>query len=224
MITASIKSRPIGTGLVVSIVLHIALILLIMFGLPIFWQPEPLPEVIGVQMAQLSDITAAPKSAKVNNQKIVKGADAPKPPEKQPPKPQTPPPPPNPQTQAAPPPPQPPAPPQPESKPAEPPKEEAEAIPDKTKKPEEKKPDEKKPEAKPEQKKPDKKPADKPKAQGKSPSAASNNGGDPKPEAESAPKKDEEGENGDKPVKSGPFGLRRGRRRRAQALARGIRY
>lgn len=164
MITASIKSRPIGAGLIVSIILHVVLVLLIMFGLPIFWQPEPLPEVIGIQMAQLSDITAAPKSVKENNQKIVKGADAPKPPEqKQPPKPQTPPPPPNPQTQAAPPPPQPQTPPQPESKPAEPPKEDAEAIPDKTKKPEEKKPDEKKPEAKPEQKKPDKKPVDKPK-------------------------------------------------------------
>ena len=161
MITASIKDRPIGAGLIVSIALHIALILAVMFGLPIFWKPDPLPEVIGIQLAQMSDITAAPKPAKVNNQKIVKGTATPTPPDqKQPPKPQTPPPPPVQQTQSAPPPPQPPAPTQPESKPAEPPKEQAEAIPDKTKKPEDKKPDDKKPA---EQKKPDKKPADKPK-------------------------------------------------------------
>lgn len=160
MITASsIKDQPIGAGLIISIVLHIALILLVVLGLPIFWQPEPLPEVIGIQMATMSDITAAQKSAKVNNQKIVKGADTPKVEQKQPPKPQTPPPPPNPQTQSAPPPPQPQTPPQPESKPAEPPKEQAEVIPDKTKKPADKKPADKKPE----QQKPDKKPPEKPK-------------------------------------------------------------
>ncbi|HMU26235.1 MAG TPA: Rne/Rng family ribonuclease [Solirubrobacterales bacterium] len=44
----------------------------------------------------------------------------------------------------------------------------------------------------------------------------SKNGSDPKPKAESAVKKDAEGEKEDKPVKSGPFGLRRGRRRRGK--------
>ncbi|MBN8869799.1 MAG: Rne/Rng family ribonuclease [Solirubrobacterales bacterium] len=47
----------------------------------------------------------------------------------------------------------------------------------------------------------------------------SDGGGKPKPEAESAPKKDEDGEKEDKPVKSGPFGLRRGRRRRGRKKA-----
>lgn len=157
MITASIKDNPAGAGLIISIGLHIALILLVMFGLPIFWQKEPLPEVIGIQMATLSDITAAPKAQKVAPQ-VKKGADAPKVEQKQPPKPDTPPPPPV-EKQATTPPPPAPTPPQPESKPAEPPKpEQAEVIPDKTKQPE-KKPDEKKPEPpKPEQKKVDKKP------------------------------------------------------------------
>jgi len=164
LITASIKDRPIGAGLIISIGLHIALIVLVMFGLPIFWQKEPLPEVVGIQLAQMSDITAAPKAQKVAPQ-VKKGADAPKPVEqKQPPKPDTPPPPPV-EKQATTPPPPAPTPPQPETKPAEPPKpEDAEVIPDKTKKPEEKKPEEKKPEPpKPEQKKVDKKPDDKPK-------------------------------------------------------------
>jgi len=158
LITASIKDNPAGAGLIISVGLHIALILLVMFGLPIFWQPEPLPEVIGIQLATKADITAAPKAQKVAPQ-VKKGADAPKIEEKQPPKPDTPPPPPV-EKQATTPPPPAPTPPQPESKPAEPPKpEEAEVIPDKTKKPEEKKPDEKKPEPpKPDQKKVDKKP------------------------------------------------------------------
>jgi len=163
LITASIKDRPIGAGLIISIGLHIALVALVMFGLPIFWQKEPLPEVIGIQLAQMSDITAAPKAQKVAPQ-VKKGADAPKPvDQKQPPKPDTPPPPVEKQASVAPPPA--PIPPQPETKPAEPPKpEDAEVIPDKTKKPEEKKPEEKKPEPpKPEQKKVDKKPDEKPK-------------------------------------------------------------
>jgi ribonuclease G len=45
------------------------------------------------------------------------------------------------------------------------------------------------------------------------------NGGDTAPEAKSSAKKDEDGESGDKPVKSGPFGLRRGRRRRGRKKA-----
>ncbi|MCB0856801.1 MAG: Rne/Rng family ribonuclease [Solirubrobacterales bacterium] len=50
-------------------------------------------------------------------------------------------------------------------------------------------------------------------------SGISNNGAEAKPKAESAPKEDEDGENADKPVKSGPFGLRRGRRRRGRKKA-----
>src|SRR5260221_5991367 len=156
VITALSKEGQFGPGLIISIGLHIALILLVILGLPIFWQPDPLPEVIGIQTATMADITAAQKTT-LKSPKITKGADTPKPIEqKQPPKPDTPPPPPVPQTQSAPPPPQTQV--QPQPTPAAPPKvEEAEKIPDKTKKPEEKKPEEKKPdEAKPEQKKPDK--------------------------------------------------------------------
>jgi hypothetical protein len=163
VITALSKEGQFGPGLIVSIGLHIALILLVIMGLPIFWQPEPLPEVIGIQSATMADVTAAIKAAK-KSPTITKGADTPKPVEqKQPPKPDTPPPPPVQQTQSAPPPPQTQA--QPQPTPAAPPKvEEAEKIPDKTKKPEEKKPEEKKPEeAKPDQKTAEKKPDEKPK-------------------------------------------------------------
>lgn len=163
MITTSIKDQPIGVGLIFSIILHVTLVLLVILGLPIFWQPEPLPEAIGIQMATLSDITAAPK-APIKAPKVTKGADQVTSEQKQPPKPTPAPPPPNEKAASVPPPPTP-APPQPQPTPAAPPKvEQAEAIPDKTKKPEEKKPEEKKPEEqKPEQKKVDQKPDDKPK-------------------------------------------------------------
>ena len=54
------------------------------------------------------------------------------------------------------------------------------------------------------------------KVSGKPSPPAAKNGGEPKQKAESAPKGDAKSENGDKPVKSGPFGLRRGRRRRGK--------
>ncbi|MCB0829396.1 MAG: ribonuclease E/G, partial [Solirubrobacterales bacterium] len=54
---------------------------------------------------------------------------------------------------------------------------------------------------------------------GKKPRPDSKNGSEPSSQAESSAKKDEEGEEGDKPVKSGPFGLRRGRRRRGRKKA-----
>jgi outer membrane biosynthesis protein TonB len=77
----------------------------VIFGLPIFWQPEPLPGAIGIELAQLSDITAAPKVQK-------EGAPNNKPPaeevQKEEPKKETPPPPPAPAPAAAPPPPPPP--------------------------------------------------------------------------------------------------------------------
>jgi len=50
-------------------------------------------------------------------------------------------------------------------------------------------------------------------------SGNSENGKEPQSEAESAPKGGQEAEKEDKPVKSGPFGLRRGRRRRGRKKA-----
>ena len=161
MIKPTTKQRPFGIGLIASAILHVLVLGLVVLGLPVFWEPEPLPEAIGVQLAQLSDITAAPKSSKVNNEKIVKKPDAPKvdQPKKEEPKKETPPPPPNPQPAAAPPPPQPEA--KPTPTPPTPKEEEAQKIPDPEKKPEEKKPEEKKPEEKKPEKKVEKKPDEK---------------------------------------------------------------
>jgi outer membrane biosynthesis protein TonB len=106
-----------GAGVLLSVGLHAVLVGFIIFGLPIVWQPEPLPGVIGIELAQLSDITAAPKvqkEGKPNKQ------PAPQPQvQKEPPKKETPPPPPAPPTPAAAPPP-----------PPEPEEEIAETIPD----------------------------------------------------------------------------------------------
>ena len=105
-----------GTGVLLSVALHAMLVSFVIFGLPIFWQPEPLPGAIGIELAQLSDITAAPKVQK-------EGKPNKQPPQPQPevkkeePKKETPPPPPAPPAAAAPPPPP-------------PPEEVAEAIPD----------------------------------------------------------------------------------------------
>ncbi len=159
MIKPSSNQRPFSIGLIVSAILHLLVLGLVVLGLPVFWAPEPLPEAIGVQLAQLSDITAAPKANKVNNEKIVKKPDAPKQdqPKKEEPKKETPPPPPNPQPAAPPPPPQPEAKPTP-TPPTPPKEEEAQKIPDPEKKPEQKKPEEKKPEEKKPEKKVEKKP------------------------------------------------------------------
>jgi TonB family protein len=123
-----------GAGVLLSVGLHAALIGFVIFGLPIFWEPEVLPGAIGIELAQLSDITAAPKV-----QKEGKPNKQPTPqPEvkKEEPKKETPPPPPAAPSAAAPPPPP----------PAE--EEVAEAIPDpaaeKKKEEEKKKEDEKK--------------------------------------------------------------------------------
>jgi outer membrane biosynthesis protein TonB len=111
------SSGSLGAGVLLSVSLHAVLIGVIIFGLPIFWAPEPLPGAIGIELAQLSDITAAPKVQK-------EGKPNNKPPEpvqevkKEEPKKETPPPPPNPPAAAAPPP------------AAEPDEEIAEAIPD----------------------------------------------------------------------------------------------
>jgi outer membrane biosynthesis protein TonB len=103
--------------MLLSVGLHGLLIAFIVFGLPVFWEPEPLPGAIGIELAQLSDITAAPKvqeQGKPNNQPTPQPEV-----KKEEPKKQTPPPPPNPPAAAAPPPPPPP-----------PEEEVAEAIPD----------------------------------------------------------------------------------------------
>ena len=130
----SASSGSLGAGVLLSVSLHAVLILFVVFGLPIFWEPEPLPGAIGIELAQLSDITAAPK--------VQKEGKPNKQPEPQPevqkeaPKKETPPPPPTPPAAAAPPPPPPPE------------EEVAEAIPDpaaeKKKEEEKKKEDEKK--------------------------------------------------------------------------------
>jgi outer membrane biosynthesis protein TonB len=110
------SSGSLGAGVLLSVGLHAVLVGFIIFGLPILWQPEPLPGAIGIELAQLSDITAAPKVQK-------EGKPNNKPPEpqqelkKEEPKKDTPPP--NPPAAAAPPPPA-----------AEPEPEVAEAVPD----------------------------------------------------------------------------------------------
>jgi outer membrane biosynthesis protein TonB len=109
-------SGSLGAGVLLSVGLHGLLIAFVIFGLPIFWEPEPLPGAIGIELAQLSDITAAPvvqKEGKPNNQPPQQEV------QKEEPKKETPPPPPKPPAAAAPPPPPPP-----------PEEEVAEAIPD----------------------------------------------------------------------------------------------
>ncbi len=91
----------------VSVGLHALIVAFVALGLPIFWEPEALPGAIGIQLAEMSDITAAPKVQK-------EGPPKPKPPEppkqevkKETPKKETPPPPPKAPAAAAPPPPPP---------------------------------------------------------------------------------------------------------------------
>lgn len=91
----------------VSVGLHALIVAFVALGLPIFWEPEVLPGAIGIQLAEMSDITAAPKVQK-------EGPPKPKPPEppkqevkKETPKKETPPPPPKAPAAAAPPPPPP---------------------------------------------------------------------------------------------------------------------
>ena len=139
---AGASGGSLGAGVLLSVSLHAVLIGFIIFGLPIFWEPEPLPGAIGIELAQLSDITAAPK--------VQKEGKPNKQPEPQPevqkeqPKKETPPPPPNPPAAAAPPPPPPPE------------QEVAEAIPDpaaEKKKEEEKKKEQEKKKAEADKKK-----------------------------------------------------------------------
>lgn len=101
-----VRAASLGAGVLLSVGLHAALVLVIIFGLPVFWQPEPLPGAIGIELAQLSDITAAPKvqqEGKPNNKPIQQVAAKVEQPKKE-----APPPPPEPPKAAAPPPPPPP--------------------------------------------------------------------------------------------------------------------
>jgi hypothetical protein len=100
-------SGSLGAGVFLSVGLHAALIGFVIFGLPIFWQPEVLPGAIGIELAQLSDITAAPVPQVQGKPKEQK-PEPPKPaPAVEKPKAEAPPPPPAPPKPAAPPPPEP---------------------------------------------------------------------------------------------------------------------
>jgi hypothetical protein len=101
------SSGSLGAGVFLSVGLHAALIGFVIFGLPIFWQPEVLPGAIGIELAQLSDITAAPVPQVQGPAKEPK-PEPPKPaPVVEKPKAEAPPPPPAPPKPAAPPPPAP---------------------------------------------------------------------------------------------------------------------
>jgi|SRR5688572_6106276 hypothetical protein len=111
-------SGSLGAGVLLSVGLHVALVGFIIFGLPIFWHPEPLPGAIGIELAQLSDITAAPVPQVQGKPKEQPKPEPPKPAPQveDKPKAETPPPPAPPKAAAPPPPP--------------PPEEVAEALPD----------------------------------------------------------------------------------------------
>jgi outer membrane biosynthesis protein TonB len=128
------RSYPITGGILMSLLFHVLLALLIILGVPSFFEPEVLEAPPTIELATLSDITAAPKVDKAG-----KPMDKPKP---QPPAPET-----KKQPTPEPPKPQPPTPAAPPPPAAE---EQAAVIPDK---PLEKEPEQKKPEPKPEEKK-----------------------------------------------------------------------
>src|SRR5262245_17233370 len=124
------RSYPITGGILASLMFHVLLALLIVLGVPSFFKPEVLEAPPTIELATLSDITAAPKVDK-------EGKPDNKP--KTPPAPET-----KKETKPT---PAPPAPPKPAAAPPPAPVEQAAVIPDK---PLEKAPDEKKPEPKPE--------------------------------------------------------------------------
>jgi len=138
------RSYPITGGILMSLLFHVLLALLIILGVPSFFEPEVLEQPPTIELATLSDITAAPKVDKQgkpdNKPKTPPAPETKKEPKPEPPKP---------------------APPTPPSAPPPAPEEQAAVIPDK---PLEKAPDQKKPEPKPEEKKvEEKKKPDKPK-------------------------------------------------------------
>ncbi|WP_395020506.1 hypothetical protein [Dongia sp.] len=142
------RSYPITGGILASVVFHVLLALLIVLGVPSFFEPEVLEAPPTIELATLADITAAPKVDKAG-----KPMDKPKP---QPPAPET-------KKETKPEPPKP-APPTPSTPPPPAPEEQAAVIPDK---PIEKAPDQKKPEPKPEEKKKEEKKTEKPKPEKK---------------------------------------------------------
>ncbi|MFI5019115.1 MAG: energy transducer TonB, partial [Dongiales bacterium] len=69
----------IGTAL--SFIFHLAIVLLILFGLPdLFASDEMVIEPVAVQLATVADLTAAPKSVPTPPKPVVKPADTPPPP------------------------------------------------------------------------------------------------------------------------------------------------
>jgi hypothetical protein len=127
------RSYPITGGILASVIFHVLLALLIILGVPSFFKPEVLEQPPTIELATLSDITAAPKVDKQgkpdNKPKTPPAPETKKETKPEPPKPAPP-------VAAAPPPPA--------------PQEQAAVVPDK---PLEKEPDQKKPEPKPEEKK-----------------------------------------------------------------------
>ncbi len=130
-------------GSALSLVFHLAIVLLLLFGLPdLFASDQMVIEPVAVQLATVADLTTAPKSVETPPKPVVKPADTPPPPAPQAPSPPptpTPPTPPEPQVDQTPPPPEPtptpppePAPPQPQPAQTLPDLPAPEVIPDKT--------------------------------------------------------------------------------------------
>lgn len=118
----------IGTAL--SLIFHLAIVLLILFGLPdLFASDEMVIEPVAVQLATVADLTAAPKSVPTPPKPVVKPADTPPPPAPEAPSPPPTPTPPAPkQVEETPPPPPEPTPPPPEPAPPQP--QPAQTLPD----------------------------------------------------------------------------------------------
>jgi hypothetical protein len=128
------------TGSALSLVFHLAIVLLLLFGLPdLFASDQMVIEPVAVQLATVADLATAPKPVDTPKP-VVKPADTPPPPAPQAPSPPptpTPPTPPEPQADQAPPPPEPtpppePAPPQPQPAQTLPDLPSPEVIPDKS--------------------------------------------------------------------------------------------
>ena len=75
-------------GSALSFIFHLALVLLILFGLPdLFASDEMVVEPVAVQLATVADLTTAPKSVETPPKPVVKPADTPPPPAPQAPSP-----------------------------------------------------------------------------------------------------------------------------------------
>jgi hypothetical protein len=130
------------TGAILSLLFHLAIVLLLIFGLPdLFEREETIVEPVSVQLATIADLTTAPKPVETPPKPVIKPADTPPPPAPKAPTPPTPPSPPEPKQaeqpppkpeEAPPPPPSPPTPPQPQPAQTLPDLPQPEVIPDKT--------------------------------------------------------------------------------------------